>query len=474
MIYDIFYISKSRIHDSDWSKFRQRFPISQKIENVKNFEDVRSRAFTKFFYVVWDGTEVLDFNFDYKVSEWDEQYIHVWKTLRNQEETYQGGIALFPKHVTLVSSREFANKFYLNKKEIEQITSRQVYPKYSFKNYEEYKTVLETTGHDMFWYVPDDIEIVNADIFNLYFDANNGKYDYDRNENHVFKNENYFDGVVLFSKNKPVSEKEFKFRFFITKKEWDVIVSVPKKYDIFFISYNEPTADENYQLISNRFSKVKRIHGIKGIYNAHLEAANRAETDMFWVVDADAIIEKDFTFEIEYYPHYDSGNRREHLSTVHVWQSRNPINGLIYGYGGVKLLPKYLVKQMNNSSIDITTSISNKLKVVSKVSNITAFNVSPFETWKSAFRECVKLSSKIIDRNYDEENEQRLRVWMTEGKDSKFGEYAIAGAKEGYRYGNTYLGDVDALSKINDFEWIHDQFIKWQKNNEQSTKDHNP
>jgi phosphoribosylpyrophosphate synthetase len=32
------------------------------------------------------------------------------------------------------------------------------------------------------------------------------------------------------------------------------------------------------------------------------------------------------------------------------------------------------------------------------VSNITAFNTDPYSTWKSAFRECVKLSSKIIDR----------------------------------------------------------------------------
>ncbi len=137
MIYDIFYISKSKIHDSDWTKFRQRFPLSQKIENVKSFDDVRSKAFTKFFYVVWEGTEVLDFDFSYKVAEWDEQYIHVWKTLRNQEETYQGGIVLFPKNVNLVSSREFANKFYLNKKELEQVTSRQVYPQYVINTYTE-------------------------------------------------------------------------------------------------------------------------------------------------------------------------------------------------------------------------------------------------------------------------------------------------------------------------------------------------
>ena len=561
MIYDIFYISKKTINDLDWKKFKNRFPFSQKIENVENFENVRLKAFTKFFYVVWDGTEILDFSFDYRVSEWDENYIHVWKTLRNDEETYQGGVALFPKNVNLVSSREFANKFYLNKKEIQKIASKQIYPIYTFKNYEEYKTILENTAHDMFWYIPNDVEIINSDIFNLYFDANNGKYDYDRNENHVFRNQNIYDGVVLFSKNKLVSEKEFKNRFFISKKEHDIVVSqplpfevhnintyeaylnvlnecktnmfwvvwsdteltkeltyhvpyydqhiihvfknnefydgvvlfpknekvskkefdfrfyknrkeidmqmsVPKPYDIFFISYNESNADENYKLLCNRFPKAKRIHGVEGIHNAHKAAAENSETEMFWVVDADAILLEDFNFEIEYYAHYDSGNRKEHLSTVHIWKSQNPINGLIYGYGGVKLLPKNLVLRMNTETVDMTTSISEKIKIMQEVSNITAFNVSPFETWKSAFRECVKLSSKIIDRNYDEENEVRLKIWMEKGEDRLFGKYALAGAKAGYMYGSMNLGNNDSLRLINDFQWLKSQFIEWQKENE--------
>jgi hypothetical protein len=562
MIYDIFYISKSKIHSLDWLQFRQKFPTAQKIENVKDFEDVKIKALTKFFYVVWDGTEVLNFNFDFRISEYDYEYIHVWKTLRYDEETYQGGIALFPKNIKLVSSREFANKFYLNKKEIQKIASKQIYPIYTFKNYEEYKTILENTAHDMFWYIPNDVEIINSDIFNLYFDANNGKYDYDRNENHVFKNNEFYDGVVLFSKNKLVSEKEFKNRFFISKKEHDIVVSkplpfevhnintyeaylnvlnecktnmfwvvwsdieltkeltyhvpyydqhiihvfknnefydgvvlfpknekiskkefdfrfyknrkeidmqmsVPKPYDIFFISYNEPNADENYKLLCNRFPKAKRIHGVEGIHNAHKAAAENSETEMVWVVDGDAIIEEDFNFEVEYYPHYDSGNRREFLSTVRVWFSKNPINDLIYGYGGVKLLPTKLTLEMNLNSVDMTTSISDNFKVVSTVSNITAFNTDPFNTWKSAFRECAKLSSKVIDSDYDPETDFRLGVWCSKGEDALFGKYAIGGAIEGRSYGYDSIGDNKALQKINDFEWLKDRYEKWLKNNEQ-------
>ena len=470
MIYDIFYVSKGKINALDWLKFKNKFPTSQKIENVSDFSEVKSKALTKFFYLVWDGTEIINFNFDYRISKWDEEYIHVWKTLRNKEETYQGGIALFPKNINLVSSREFANKFYLKKKEINQIASKQIYPRYSISNYLEYKNLIENTEHDMIWYTPTDIDIINDNIFDIYFDPNNGMYDYDRNENHVFKNSNFYDGVMLFSKNKIISKKEFNFRFLTTKKEWEQIVSMPKPYDIFFISYNEENADDNYRLLLKRFPRAKRIHGIKGIHNAHKKAAEQSTTDMFWVVDADAVVLDDFNFEFTYIPHYDSGNRKEQLSTVHIWKSKNPINDLTYGYGGIKLLPTSLVLDMNMDSVDMTTSISEKIKIMPDVSNITSFNINPYETWKSAFRECVKLSSKIIDRNYDEENEVRLKIWMEKGEDKPFGKYAMAGAKAGYMYGSMNLGNNEALNLINNFDWLKSQFIEWQKENEQSAK----
>ena len=92
MLYDIFYISKDRIAESDWLAFRSRFPSSQKIENVKTFTDIKKKAFTKFFWVVWDDLVVADdFNFEYRVSKWDEEYTHIWLN----DKTFDG-INLFP------------------------------------------------------------------------------------------------------------------------------------------------------------------------------------------------------------------------------------------------------------------------------------------------------------------------------------------------------------------------------------------
>jgi len=222
-------------------------------------------------------------------------------------------------------------------------------------------------------------------------------------------------------------------------------------YDIFFISYNEINADENYRQLKARFPMAQRVHGIKGIQQAHVQAATLSLTKMFWVVDADAVLEKNFCFD------YLANQYNQEV--VHVWRSRNPINELEYGYGGIKLLPKRLTMNMNVNSIDMTTSISDKFKAIEEVSNSTIFNTDPFNTWKSAFRECVKLSSKVIDRQVDKETEKRLLIWCTVGDDKSFGEYAIAGALAGRVYGTDHIGNTYALSLINNFEWLKSTFV---------------
>jgi hypothetical protein len=221
-------------------------------------------------------------------------------------------------------------------------------------------------------------------------------------------------------------------------------------YDIIFISYKEPNADENWQRLVDRFPTAKRVHGVKGIHQAHIAAAKKCFTKMFWIVDGDAQVVDDFDFS--YKP--DKWN----TETVHVWRSRNPINNMEYGYGGVKLFPTQMTIDMDTSKPDMTTSISNKFKAMDKVSNVTAFNTGEFETWKSAFRECCKLSSKVIDRQKDTETQERLQTWCSIGAEQPFGEYAIKGAKSGAAYGARNKGNIEALKKINDFDWLMEKF----------------
>jgi hypothetical protein len=218
-------------------------------------------------------------------------------------------------------------------------------------------------------------------------------------------------------------------------------------YDIVFISYQEPSADANYAALKARFPMAKRVHGVKGIHQAHIKAAKKCFTKMFWIVDADAIILDDFNFD-----HVVPDHQLDH---VHVWRSQNPINDLVYGYGGVKLFPRKLTIDMDTSKPDMTTSISEHFIAVEQVANITAFNTDPFNTWKSAFRECAKLSSKTILRQNDEETESRLNTWCTKGSKERYGSYALNGANAGRKFG---ISNRSNISLINDFDWLKEQF----------------
>lgn len=227
-------------------------------------------------------------------------------------------------------------------------------------------------------------------------------------------------------------------------------------YDVVFISYEELNAEENFDILSkklNRSTRLKRIHGVRGIHAAHKIAARAVDTEMFYVVDGDALVVDDFNF--------DHTVLDEHTNDVHVFRAKNPINDLVYGYGAVKLLPTEIVRSMdlNNIKPDMSSSLANAAyRIVDRLSNITAFNTDPYNTWRSAFRECAKLSSKIIDNQKDDETEARLEAWCTVGFERPNGMWALKGAKAGKSFGKLYANQPDKLIYINNMEWMKIKF----------------
>ena len=222
-------------------------------------------------------------------------------------------------------------------------------------------------------------------------------------------------------------------------------------HDVFFIQYDENNASKNLRYVTEKRPDVKIINGIKGIFNAHLEAAKQSQTDFFWVVDADATVIDAFDFEYDI-PEWE-------FDVVHIWKSINPINQLEYGHSGVKLIPKHLILMADEeTAVDITTSIGAKIKIMDEISNINNFATNPFNAWRSAFRECAKLASGVIDRQVQAETDDRLLAWTSKGGRRPLGEYVKGGASAGEWYGKTYKGDKTALAMINDYEWLREQF----------------
>lgn len=430
-------------------------PTAYDVFEIDTYDEYRLALETSSTDMFWMSSRniaaiIPDLYFDYS-NTYDRTQNHVFIHQVNNAELYNG-LFLCSKHKTL-SSREIEFRHIVGRKEWDIVGSTaKSYDQFTVDSYEEYIVALETSKTEMFWVIPSTVRVTPRFKFDTYFSHDQL---YDRTINHVFLNGKYRDGVILCSTHSRISRREFDYRFIAHKKEWDYTISFPLPYDVVFISFNEPNADENYQELLKKIPTAKRVDGVVGIHNAHIEAAKLCSTDMFWVVDADAEIDNSFDFSYQV-PRWDK-------DTVHVWRSQNPINGLVYGYGGVKLFPRQLTLNMDTSKPDMTTSISSKFNAVPEISNVTKFNTDPFNTWKSAFRECVKLSSKIIDRQKDDETLKRLETWCSVGADKLYGEYAILGAKAGTEYGAENKDDMDKLKLINNFEWLKEKFNDTQQ-----------
>ena len=430
-------------------------PRPYDVFNVSSYEDylkARELTTTDMLWLVFDDLIVVDsFKFDMYFShhnQYDRQTNHVFLN-----DTWYDGIILTPKQIT-ISKKEFDHRFLVNKKEWDIVASRpKLYDVFYISTYKQYLEAIETTTTDMLWLVFDDLIVADSFKFDMCFSHHN---QYDRRINHMFKNGNYYDGIILASVHDVIPERAFEYRFLPNKKEWDIVASQPKPFDIVFISYFEKSADDNFQNLLDRAGNthnIYRINGVKGIHNAHRAAAELAKTDMFWVVDADAIIKDGFEFNHQV-ARFDTNAKR----TVYVWRSINPINDLEYGYGGVKLLPKDMTLKMDLSTPDMTTSISSSFKAMDEVSNVTAFNTDEFSAWRSAFRECVKLSSRVIDRQNDEETMSRMAAWLEYHPDKPFSSEASFGAFDGIKYGRENAADPAALALINDFDWLKNYY----------------
>ena len=240
------------------------------------------------------------------------------------------------------------------------------------------------------------------------------------------------------------------------KLENKIIAAYQKTdFDVFMISYHEAEADANFLKLQQKFPDAKHVKNVEGIGNAHKECAKQSTTEMVYIVDADADIVDDFHFD--YMPPMS-----KRKNTTYVWSARNPINGLEYGYGAVKLFPRNQLLEMGHELPDFTTGTAF-YQPVANVSNYTRFNKDPYRTWRSAFRECVKLASSVNPNQKQEETDARLETWCTVDNGERFGRYCIKGALEGKAYGEANKGDVEALNKINDYEWLREQFVASMK-----------
>lgn len=308
----------------------------------------------------------------------------------------------------------------------------------------------ERSRTNMFWLVTDEI----SDVDHMDVDFGWKPTIFDRVYPHMWpaaeKNGTRIDrfrGLHLMPRCYEVTESEIEKDLLDSVKIPDNFEIVIRTFDKFFISYDEKYANRHFNLLKRRFPDIKRVHGVEGIANAHRRCAELSDTNMFWTIDADTIVDDGFDFSfkpIEYDRKY-----------LHLWNSRNPVNGLEYGWGAVKLWPRDLVGSHDGGSyLDYTTSVGS-LKLIDEVVATSCFNSDPFRAWRSGFREAVKLARNTREGDAGE-SLHRLHAWCAISNRVPFATDAITGANDGLWY---YMNADEPIAQINDFSWLRSFYL---------------
>lgn len=218
---------------------------------------------------------------------------------------------------------------------------------------------------------------------------------------------------------------------------------------IYFLYKDEENAEDNWAQLKSVANYATPFKSVGNIFESHKAIADSCTEDKFYVVDGDCWILDKFKFETEY-----TLNPR----SVAVYRAKNPINGLVYGHGGIKLFSKDCFSAERLDKPDMTTTLADAYIKVNVLASEHRFNYSPYSTWRTAFREAVKLSSGINKNNNDQESSDRLIMWQQAGLEAVYGYFSVMGARQGVVYAKKHTNNLD---KVNEFGWLQEQFTKW-------------
>jgi hypothetical protein len=223
-------------------------------------------------------------------------------------------------------------------------------------------------------------------------------------------------------------------------------------FDVFMIRFDEPMVEAHWSRLLAVAPHATLIEGVSGIRAAHAACAERASGAHFFVVDADNWLLDGFSFEVYFKPHPDE---------VAVWRASNPVNGLVYGHGGIKLIPSEAAKEsIESRSVDLATSLTDLYRVVGVLASQHRFNSTPLLAWRTAFRECAKLASSMTRGTIEPATVHRLNIWCSIANRVPNAQWCLLGALAGREFGTMHATDQEMLGAINDYSWLRERFIK--------------
>jgi len=416
-------------HEDNVQQLQTRFPHSRAVRYYDNHLDTVKRCVarsrTPFCWIIASCCDYTDFDFDYRAVPWEAYQLHCWHS----------------------GYEKFGDTFLINVVEFEKQKDIPLLEWYKEVNW-HYPGVprlpwpiLKTATED-----------VTTELKNYKFDAPyvwiNQAIDFHPPlwNKRAFYSFNDAGSISIAPRDiqAHLVSQIYDYPYIIKQK---TAYLTPTLLDIIYISNGEPDADRWFDhLQSVCGGRAKRVENVTGRALAYKAAADLSGTPWFFTVFA----------KLEVLPEFDWTWQPDWLQEPkhYIFHSRNPVNGLEYGHMGVIAYNKQLVSETDDWGLDFTLSRAHA--VVPRVSAVAHYNTTPELTWRTAFRECIKLKDDV-ERTGSVESTYRMDTWLTQAE-GNCAESSLRGARDALEYYELVKGDYTELMRSFEWSWLREYY----------------
>jgi len=416
-------------HDANVATLAEQFPHACVVRYYDNHLDTIRRCIAKartpWIWIVSSCCDYTDFDFNYRAVPWESYQLHCWHS----------------------GSEKFGDTFLINVDEFKKQWDIALLEWYKDVNWHYPGVprlswpVLTTTSED-----------ITTELKQYKFDAPyvwlNESVDFHPPlwNKRAFYSFNDAGSISIAPRDVQahLQSQIYDYPYIIKQK---TAYLTPNMLDIIYISNGEPEAERWHTHLAQTCGRtVKRVIDVDGRSQAYKAAAELSTTPWFFAVFA----------KLEVNPKFDWAWQPDWLQEPkhYIFNSRNPVNGLEYGHMGVIAYNKKLVLATDNPGLDFTLSKAHA--VVPRLSAVAHYNTTPELTWRTAFREVLKLSDDVA-KTGSVESTYRMDIWLTVA-DGAYAEFSLLGAADAVDYYNKVNGDYTELMRSYEWGWLKEYY----------------
>lgn len=437
-LYDVYYID----HNNVSVGIKHKFPNAKTTRFVDNYLDTLKRvittATTEYIWVTSSLCDYAKFDFSWQPEPWQAEMLHV-----------------FPSN-----QQKFGDTFYIHVESFkQQMHSLELLEWYDTVNFCSEQTVPRVAFDQVVFTSDSVVDAIKQHQFTTpyaTFTTDGSSIDYTpslwRKQDRAVHSFTQGGSISIVPRDIQaiLSSQVYDYPYIVKHKEH---YRAEKALDIVYISNGEPDAERWYEHTCRVAGRtVKRVQNVNGRSQAYKAAANASDTPWFFTVFAKLQMVDDFNWAWQ----PDRLQEAKH----YIFNARNPVNGLEYGHQGMIVYNKRLVLETEQSGLDFTLSKAHE--VVPVLSGTAHFNQDAWTTWRTAFRETLKLK-QFMAESPTMETEHRLNVWLTVAT-GDYAEYCLSGAQDAIEYYKETAGDYQQLMQSFEWDWLKQRFTRLCKN----------